>query len=134
MYSVCQVKEITSIESPTDSIEGVNRVAEWFIKKAEKQGLSYQRIPMTSPKVAEGLFVSNNLNAEQFDILFIAHMDTVFPVGTGKEVPFTQNGNRINALGVIDDKSGALLSFYVAQELDLSRYNIGIYLNSHEEN
>lgn len=129
-----ELKEITSIESPTDSIEGVNRVAEWFIKKAEKQGLSYQRIPMTSPKVAEGLFVSNNLNAEQFDILFIAHMDTFFPVGTGKEVPFTQNGNRINALGVIDDKSGALLSFYVAQELDLSRYNIGIYLNSHEEN
>ncbi|EDJ91196.1 hypothetical protein CGSHi22421_01719 [Haemophilus influenzae R3021] len=65
-----ELKEITSIESPTDSIEGVNRVAEWFIKKAEKQGLSYQRIPMTSPKVAEGLFVSNNLNAEQFDILF----------------------------------------------------------------
>ena len=49
-----ELKEITSIESPTDSIEGVNRVAEWFIKKAEKQGLSYQRIPMTSPKVAEG--------------------------------------------------------------------------------
>lgn len=28
-----ELKEITSIESPTDSIEGVNRVAEWFIKK-----------------------------------------------------------------------------------------------------
>ncbi|EDK11103.1 hypothetical protein CGSHiII_08951 [Haemophilus influenzae PittII] len=29
-----ELKEITSIESPTDSIEGVNRVAEWFIKKS----------------------------------------------------------------------------------------------------
>lgn len=129
-----ELKEITDIESPTSSIEGVNQVAEWFIQKARRMGFAYKRIPMTSEQVAEGLFVTNNLNAEKFDILFVAHMDTVFPVGTGKNVPFTQTGNRINALGVIDDKSGALLSFYVAQELDLSKYTLGIYLNSHEEN
>lgn len=129
-----ELKEITSIESPTNSIDGVNQVADWFIKKAEKQGLQHKRIAMTSNDVAQGLFVSNNIDADKFDILFVAHMDTVFPVGTGKDVPFTQQGDRINALGVIDDKSGALLSFYVAQELDLSKYTIGIYLNSHEEN
>lgn len=129
-----ELKEITAIESPTDSIEGVNQVAQWFMKKAESQGLQHKRIEMTSDKVAKGLFISNNLEAEKFDILFIAHMDTVFPVGTGKDVPFTQQDDRINALGVIDDKSGALLSFYVAKELNLSKYTIGIYLNSHEEN
>lgn len=129
-----ELKELTDIESPTTDIDGVNQVAEWFIKKAETQGLQHKRIPMTSDKVAPGLFISNRLDAEKFDILFVAHMDTVFPLGTGKDVPFTRKEERINALGVIDDKSGALLSFYIARELDLSKYTIGIYLNSHEEN
>ncbi|VEH66284.1 carboxypeptidase G2 [Rodentibacter pneumotropicus] len=80
-------------------------------KKAETQGLQHKRISMTSDKVAQGVFISNRLDAETFDILFVAHMDTVFPLGTGKGVPFTRKDGRINALGVIDDKSGALLSF-----------------------
>ncbi len=130
---LAELKELTDIESPTSSLEGVDRVADWFIRKAESLGLAYQKIPMTSDKVTDSLFISNNPNTEQFDILFVAHMDTVFPLGTGKDVPFKRQDGHINALGVIDDKAGALLSFYVLQELDLSRYNIGIYLNSHEE-
>ncbi|WGE91258.1 M20/M25/M40 family metallo-hydrolase [Actinobacillus genomosp. 1] len=128
-----ELKTITDIESPASHISGVNQVADWFIQKAEKLGLSHKKIPMNSDKVADCLLISNHPDAEQFDILFIAHMDTVFPVGTANDVPFTNDGERINALGVIDDKSGALLSFYVLQELDLTKYNIAVYLNSHEE-
>ncbi|AIZ79688.1 M20/M25/M40 family metallo-hydrolase [Actinobacillus equuli subsp. equuli] len=128
-----ELKTITDIESPASHISGVDQVADWFIQKAEKLGLSHKKIPMNSDKVADCLLISNNPDAEQFDILFIAHMDTVFPVGTASYVPFTNDRERINALGVIDDKSGALLSFYVLQELDLTKYNIAVYLNSHEE-
>ncbi|MDY5105641.1 MAG: M20/M25/M40 family metallo-hydrolase [Actinobacillus minor] len=128
-----ELKEITDIESPANSLDGVNRVAEWFIQKADTLGLQHKRLPMTSEKVAEGLLISNDLNTEQYDILFIAHMDTVFPVGTNKDVPFTIKDGIVNALGVIDDKSGALLTFYILQELDLSKLKIAVYLNSHEE-
>ncbi|WGE31480.1 M20/M25/M40 family metallo-hydrolase [Actinobacillus genomosp. 2] len=128
-----ELKTITDIESPASHLSGVNQVADWFIQKAEKLGLFHKKLPMNSDKVADCLLISNNPDAEQFDILFIAHMDTVFPVGTTNDVPFTNDGERINALGVIDDKSGALLSFYVLQELDLTKYNIAVYLNSHEE-
>lgn len=130
---LAELKEITDIESPANSIEGVNQVAQWFIRKAEKSGLEHKRLRMTSDKVAESLLISNDLNASQYDILFVAHMDTVFPVGTGKDVPFTRKDGIVNALGVIDDKSGALLTFYILEELDLSKLNIAIYLNSHEE-
>lgn len=129
---LAELKELTEIESPTASIEGVNRVADWFIRKATEQGLAYRKIAL-NPNVADSLLISNNPDAAQFDILFIAHMDTVFPVGTQQEVPFTRQGDRVNALGAIDDKSGALLTFYLLQELDLNRYNIAVYLNSHEE-
>ncbi|MFA9487620.1 MULTISPECIES: M20/M25/M40 family metallo-hydrolase [unclassified Mannheimia] len=130
---LAELKEITDIESPANSIEGVNQVAQWFISKAEKSGLEYKCLPMTSDKVAESLLISNDLNASQYDILFVAHMDTVFPVGTSKDVPFTCKDGIVNALGVIDDKSGALLTFYILEELDLSKLKIAIYLNSHEE-
>lgn len=130
---LAELKEITDIESPANSIEGVKQVAQWFIRKAEQSGLEYKPLPMTSNKVAESLLISNELNAEQYDILFVAHMDTVFPVGTGKYVPFTRKDGIVNALGVIDDKSGALLAFYILKELDLSKLKIAIYLNSHEE-
>ncbi|OOH90915.1 peptidase M20 [Pasteurellaceae bacterium 15-036681] len=128
-----ELKEITDIESPTNSIEGVNKVAEWFMRKADQSSLAYQRIPMTSDTVADGLIISNDLYAEQYDILFIAHMDTVFPIGTAKDVPFTLKDGIVNALGAIDDKSGALLTFYILQELDLSKLKVALYLNSHEE-
>lgn len=130
---LAELKEITDIESPANSLEGVNKVADWFIRKADKLGLAHKRLPMTSDKVAESLLISNDLNASQYDILFVAHMDTVFPVGTAEKVPFTLKDGKVNALGVIDDKSGALLAFYILQELDLSKLKVAIYLNSHEE-
>ena len=130
---LAELKEITDIESPANSLEGVNQVADWFIRKADKLGLAHKRLPMTSDKVAESLLISNDLNASQYDILFVAHMDTVFPVGTAEKVPFTLKDGKVNALGVIDDKSGALLAFYILQELDLSKLKVAIYLNSHEE-
>lgn len=128
-----ELKQLTDIESPTSSVEGVNLVADWFINKANQLGLSHKKITMATDKVADCLVISNNFDAEKFDILFVAHMDTVFPLGYGKDVPFTQQGNHINALGIIDDKAGALLTFYILQELDLAKFNIAIFLNSHEE-
>ncbi|TNG94449.1 M20 family metallopeptidase [Pasteurellaceae bacterium USgator11] len=128
-----ELKQLTDIESPSHHIEGINQVADWFIAKAKVQQLAYQKVAMQSNTVAEGLFISNNLEAEHFDILFIAHMDTVFPVGTLAQAPFCQQDDRINALGVIDDKAGALMALYVIKALDLNKLNVGLYLNSHEE-
>ena len=128
-----ELKELTEIESPTSHIEGVNSVAKWFIAKADSLGLKHKIIKLNSNKVADCLLISNNPEAQNFDMLFLAHMDTVFPVGWGEEVPFSQKDGKINALGVIDDKAGALLPLYVIKELDLSRLNVALFLNSHEE-
>lgn len=128
-----ELKALTQIESPTSHIEGVNAVAEWFINKANSLGLKHKIIELNSDKVADCLLISNNPDADKFDILFVGHMDTVFPVGSAKDVPFSQKDGRINALGVIDDKAGSLLSLYVIKDLDLSKLNVAVFLNSHEE-
>lgn len=130
---LAELKELTDIESPTSSVEGVNSVAKWFMNKADKLGLKQEKVALGTDKVADCLLISNNPNAAKFDVLFVAHMDTVFPVGSVQNTPFTQNEGRVNALGVIDDKGGALLSLYVIKELDLSKINVALFLNSHEE-
>lgn len=130
---LAELKQLTEIESPSFHLDGVNQVAAWFTQKAKMQGLQSKPIPMPNDSVASGLLISNQPEAERFDILFLAHMDTVFPVGTLADTPFTQSGDRVNALGVIDDKAGALLALYVIKSLDLSRLNVALYLNSHEE-
>ena len=130
---LADLKELTDIESPTSSINGVNEVVAWFKKRAEILGLKSRSIELGTDKVAPCLFISNDLEATNYDFLFIGHMDTVFPVGTKADVPFKKIDERINALGVIDDKGGSLLSLYVIKELDLSKLKIGLFLNSHEE-
>ncbi len=130
---LAELKELTEIESPTEHVEGVREVSQWFARKAQTLGLSHKFIPMQSKSVADCLLVTNNLEAKTYDLLLVAHMDTVFPVGSTKDVSFVQKGNLINALGIIDDKAGALMSFYIIKELDLSKLNVALYLNSHEE-
>ena len=110
---LADLKELTDIESPTSSINGVNEVAAWFKKRAEFLGLKSRSIELGTDKVAPCLFISNDLEATNYDFLFIGHMDTVFPVGTKADVPFKKIDERINALVAIDNKGGSLLSLYV---------------------
>ena len=42
-------------------------------------------------------------------ILLLGHMDTVFPVGTVAQHPYTRNGNVLQGPGVLDMKSGVLM-------------------------
>ena len=42
-------------------------------------------------------------------ILFLGHMDTVFPVGTVAKHPYTRSGNILTGPGVLDMKSGVLM-------------------------
>lgn len=42
-------------------------------------------------------------------ILLLGHMDTVFPVGTAAERPFSREGNILHGPGVLDMKSGVLM-------------------------
>lgn len=42
-------------------------------------------------------------------ILLLGHMDTVFPVGTAAEWPFSREGNILHGPGVLDMKSGVLM-------------------------
>lgn len=50
-------------------------------------------------------------------ILFIGHMDTVFPVGTAQKRPFRMEGDRAFGPGVVDMKGGITCLLYALEAL-----------------
>lgn len=126
------LKYITSIDSPTGHIKGINEIIKFFTKNAQELGLKAIRKNYNSEE-ADCLLITNAEEDENIDILMLAHMDTVYEVGTAKKRPFVINGNKALAPGVIDDKGGALLGLYAIKKIDLSKIKVALLLNSNEE-
>ncbi len=83
------------------------------------------------------LLVSNHAKNAKNDVLFLAHMDTVFSPGTAKERPFSINANGlVNGPGCSDCKGGCIALYYLIRtmlEAGELRFNFQIVINSDEE-
>lgn len=130
---IIELEKIVNIESDSKNIEGVVEVADYFYEKYKKLSLNVEKIQKYS-EVGPCLKVTNTAE-EDYDILFLGHMDTVFPKGTVEGKPFKKKGNKVFGPGVIDMK-GSLLSLYYAVKELTSKENskkFCILLNSEEE-
>lgn len=58
-----------------------------------------------------------NKPADNYDVLLLGHMDTVFPEGTVAERPFKIDGDHYTGPGASDMKCGLLYMYYLAQYL-----------------
>lgn len=126
------LKYLTSIDSPTGEIKGLNEILKFFTKNAQEYGLRVVR-KNYNPQEADCLLITNANDEENIDLLMLAHMDTVYEVGTAKKRPFKIVENKAFAPGVIDNKGGALLGFYAMKKVDLNEIKIALLLNSNEE-
>lgn len=130
---ITELEKIVNIESDSKNIKGVAEVADYFYDKYKKLFLNVEKIQNYS-EVGPCLKVTNT-NEENYDVLFLGHMDTVFPKGTIEERPFKKEGNKVFGPGVIDMK-GPLLSLYYAVKELVDKENLKkfcILLNSEEE-
>jgi glutamate carboxypeptidase len=108
------LETIVNIDSGSQDIEGVNRVAQFFKPKLSELG--YQvKTHYEDSETGVSLEVTNQ--QAPYDIMLIGHMDTVFPKGTVDERPFKIDKKRAYGPGVIDMKSGLLLIYYLLKEL-----------------
>ena len=79
--------EIVDFDSGSCNTAGVTRAAEIMKRHYESIGWSAELVDL-GETVGRGLFATNKPGAEKFDILFNAHLDTVFADGTAAERPF----------------------------------------------
>ncbi|NMA94639.1 MAG: M20 family metallopeptidase [Clostridiales bacterium] len=128
-----ELEELVNIDSGTSNIEGVNRIADLFEEKYNSINWNVKRHRFDD-SVGDCLEITNG-KRDNYDVLLIGHMDTVFPEGTVRKRPFKREGNYGYGPGVIDMKSGLLSAYYAMKELNKKVTDISICIaqNSDEE-
>jgi len=126
---------LVNIDSGSEDTEGVNRVADFFEEKFRELGWIIKRCKNPEGTTGDCLICVNR-EAEQYDLLMIGHMDTVFPRGTCEKFPFSIKGDMVYGPGSCDMKHGSLLMYYLMRDLmpEINdKMNIVIVFNPDEE-
>lgn len=130
------LKQLCAIDSGHLYGPGSEAVADFFETRYQALGLVTQRLHYKDNANTPFLLVSNS-EEDDFDVLFIAHMDTVFPVGTVKEWPLTElEPGIVSGPGCADCKGGCLLLYYTIRQLmqeGKCNFRFRVAMNSDEE-
>jgi glutamate carboxypeptidase len=130
------LRRLTCAESPSDIPEAQIEIREIIAIEFERLGFMVHRIPGFS----SGGMLHARPSKKRPDIpsqLILGHYDTVWPLGTLKEMPFTRDGEIIRGPGVYDMKGGiaqALLALETLQHFGIETEVVPhVFLNSDEE-
>jgi glutamate carboxypeptidase len=134
MVSLC--RELVECESPSDDAAAVARFVELVSEKVA--GLASVR-QFPGGRFGPHLQCEFSLPGAEKEgqILALGHSDTVWPVGTLKQMPFREADGRLWGPGVLDMKAGIVFLLFAVRalrEFDLPvRRRLVLQLNSDEE-
>ncbi len=101
------LKELVIRESPTGDKAAVDALGEFVAEQLREAGAQVEIFPRE--EVGDILYAAWNGNLPGQPILLLAHMDTVWPVGTLAGMPLWQSGARLYGPGILDMKAGIAL-------------------------
>lgn len=109
------LETLVNMDSFSTYPEGTARVAVWLKERLDRAGWTTELIPVGDAvgpclKAVWG-------NPDHYDVILLGHMDTVFPVGTVRERPFSIEGDHYKGPGSADMKCGDLFMVYLAEIL-----------------
>jgi len=137
-------KTLVNMDSFTYDGEDVNAVGECVTSWLAARGFSVQKLPRTFADTDEpwmkgvgNVFMARSHPAEAgAGVVFLGHLDTVFPRGTVKERPFSIQGDRAMGPGVDDMKGGVVMNMMAAaalKELGLLDFPVTLVFSCDEE-
>ncbi len=129
-----QLETVVNIDCGSYNPDGINKVADCFMNWYRELGWHVKSHDL-GPKTGYLLEISNRV-CSHYDIMFIGHLDTVFPDGTAAERPYYRKGNKCYGPGVSDMKNGDLAMLHIAKNLSptaLEKLNICMCYNPDEE-
>ena len=130
------LKTICAIDSGRGNSEGNHAVAAFFESRYKALGLKTELRHQEGGEASPILLVRNS-EEEDIDVLFIAHMDTVFADGTAAEWPLTVDDDGIgHGPGCVDCKGGCLSVYYLLREMlaeGTCNFRFCVAMNSDEE-
>jgi glutamate carboxypeptidase len=128
------IETLVNIDSGSNNKDGVDQIG--AILKEEYKKIGFKVKVISQENYGNHLIIEHE-DAEDPQIMVIAHMDTVFPDGTAAERPFKIKGDHAYGPGVIDMKSSLVTLLYAAKALRRENVpafkNLQILLNSDEE-
>lgn len=103
---IALLKKLVEIESPSVVKEAVDQVGACLMEECKARGASVEVVPSDTT----GNHLIARWGSGPGGILLMHHMDTVFPTGTLKQMPFYAKDDRIFGPGVLDMKGGIVIS------------------------
>jgi glutamate carboxypeptidase len=123
------LKLLVETESPSHDKSAVDRVGALVIEEARKLGAEIEIIK----NVKTGDHIVARWGRGSGGILLMCHMDTVFPLGTLKKMPYREAEGKIFGPGVLDMKAGIVIALgAIARAKNLS-HPITLLCTSDEE-
>jgi glutamate carboxypeptidase len=116
---VAFLRQLVEAESPTNEKKAVDQVAAILAEASRRSGAKLTFFPQK--KVGDHFLAEWGSSSKGKGILLLGHMDTVFPLGTLKNMPFYTKGEKVFGPGVLDMKGGlaiALTAIAALQESD----------------
>ena len=108
-------EEIINVDSPSNDIAGIQKVAD--ILSAKMREIGMQTRQRDSGK--QGMALIGELPGEEGlqPVILLGHMDTVFPKGTVEQRPFKLEKDRMTGPGIFDMKPGLVIGLFAIQAL-----------------
>ena len=132
------LEKIVHQESPSTDKKAVDKCSALLIKEFRKLRTHITRFPQRhtgDPYLIEYLLPNKEKKKEQ--ILILTHLDTVWPVGKIKEMPFHIKGKKVYGPGVLDMKAGLVMVLFSLKALKergvKPKKRIAVFINSAEE-
>jgi glutamate carboxypeptidase len=130
------LKTLVNIDSGSDHIAGIEKVAHFLAPRLEAIGLTVC-LEKLGDRGVPCLQAGNVAADQKADLLMIGHMDTVFSAGEVQRRPFAVAGDRATGPGVCDMKGGLLMALHVLETLHgrglLDRLSVKVCFNGDEE-
>lgn len=110
------IKSWVEIESPTFDRDAVNRMMDKAQGDFANEGATVERIPGRNG-MGDYLRVRSAWGGDGKGVLVLAHLDTVWSMGTLANMPWRIDGDQAHGPGVYDMKSGAYIAYYAFAQL-----------------
>lgn len=111
------LRELVVRESPSDDSAKVTALAVWICERLNRHDARVARLVPCTPR---GDAVVAQVGSERSggrSTLLLGHIDTVWPVGTLQDLPFTSDGSVVRGPGVFDMKAGVAVAIHVLDRL-----------------
>ncbi|WP_209124156.1 M20 family metallopeptidase [Alkalihalobacillus sp. BA299] len=130
--SIELLQNFVVVESFSHDKEGIDQLSNVLTEVFSKYNLTIERYPQEQ----YGDHIRFQLGQGHKQILLISHLDTVYPKGTIKTMPFIVEEGKVMGPGVIDIKASYVMVYHLfdlLQDVELNDYQIVWLLTSDEE-